>query len=290
MLLRIDKMKVCYGEQVALNITQPISVMEGDRIGVIGSNGAGKSTLIRSLMGLKKYEGHVETNLKSGDMAVQMQFNNYPEGVSCKVIMERIIGERIEENPQAENLIRYFDFEDCLRKRYSKLSGGQKQRFTVILVMLQEAPITFYDEVTSGLDFETRNNLMVKLNEWYGERKDALLIVSHYYEELESLANKLLILDKGRVVDFGEKETLFHRYCGRSVIVLENSPQNRKLLEKEHLLVAPDRYLAISPQTEAEELILIQRLLQTNVSFRRSKCDIELLYINAKENGKRGDY
>lgn len=287
MLLRIDQMKVCYGEQVALDITRPIPVMEGDRIGVIGSNGAGKSTLIRSLLGLKKYEGHVETHLKNRDMAVQMQYNNYPEGVSCKVIMERIIGGRIEENPQAENLIRYFDFEDSLRKRYSKLSGGQKQRFTVILVMLQEAPLTFYDEVTSGLDFETRNNLMVKLNEWYGKRKDALLIVSHYYEELESLANKLLILDKGRVVAFGEKETLFRRYCGRSVIVLEDNAKNRKWVEKDHLIAAPDRYLAVSPQTEAEELALIQRLLQGNVSFRRSECDIELLYINAKEHGKR---
>ena len=66
------------------------------------------------------------------------------------------------EDKKLSELISYFEFEDCLRKRYSSLSGGQKQRFTIILVMMQEAPLTFYDEVTSGLDFETRQKLVEK--------------------------------------------------------------------------------------------------------------------------------
>ena len=282
MLLRIDRMQVKYQDQIALQITEPILIAEGDNLGVIGSNGAGKSTLIRSLVGLKKYEGHVKTQLKPSDMAVQMQFNNYPEGVNCRVIMERIIGMRIKEHQEAQELIRYFDFEECLGKKYSKLSGGQKQRFTVILVMLQEAPITFYDEVTSGLDFETRNALMSKLDEWYASRDDVLVIVSHYYEELERLAKKLLILDKGRVVAFGEKRQLFQKYCGRCVIVLENNEKNKTLVESENRIASPAQSLAISPRTETEELALVEKLVRENVNFRRSECDIELLYINAK--------
>jgi len=288
MLLRIDRMKVKYQEQVALDIKEPIQIQEGDRIGVIGSNGAGKSTLIRALIGLKKYEGHVETALGPSDMAVQMQFNQYPEGLPCKTIMERILNTRIKDNQKLLDLIQYFEFEECLPKKYNKLSGGQKQRFTIILVMMQEAPLTFYDEVTSGLDFETRSSLMNKLNEWYRDRKDALLIVSHYYEELERLAEKLLILDHGHVIAYGDKRSLFHQYCGRSVIVLEDNEKNQDLAGRQHRIASPKQSLAISPKTEDEEVSLVQRLVRENISFRRSECDIELLYINAKECDKEG--
>lgn len=288
MLLRIEKMKVKYRDLLALELTEPIQIDEGDRIGVIGSNGAGKSTLIRALVGLKSYEGHVESNLRPRDIAVQMQFNQYPEGLTCRSIMERILGTQIRKDPKLQKLIQYFEFEECLSKRYSKLSGGQKQRFTIILVMMQEAPLTFYDEVTSGLDFETRCSLMHKLNEWYENKRDALLIVSHYYEELERLADKLLILDHGHVIAYGEKRRLFYQYCGRAVIVLEDTQKNQQLIGEEHRIAAPRQYLAVSPQTEAQELALVGRLVQENISFRRSECDIELLYINAKKEYQEG--
>lgn len=287
MLLRIDTLKVRYGEQTVLDLTNPIVVEEGDRIGVIGSNGAGKSTLIRSLIGLKKYEGHIETRLTPEDMAVHMQFNSYPVAMSCKHVMERILQLRLEDSEELQELIRYFEFEECLHKRYSSLSGGQKQRFTIIMVMFQRAELTFYDEVTSGLDFETRHRLMEKLNEWYQKREGAVVIVSHYYEELERLAEKLLILDQGKVVAYGRKADLFHEYCGRSVIILEDNSRNRKLVETERQIQAPKYSLAVTSASTQQESALVNRLVQENVNFRRSDCDIELLYINAKNQTKR---
>lgn len=281
-LLSIQNLTVRYGKDVALQIEEPIVMEEGDRIGVIGSNGAGKSTLIKSILGITAYEGTIETSLKPEEMATHMQFNEYTNTMPVKYIMEAILDTKIGKNKKLSELISYFEFEDCLKKRYSNLSGGQKQRFTIILVMMQEAPLTFYDEVTSGLDFETRQRLMEKLVEWYRDKECGLFVVSHYYEELEQLAEKLLILDKGHVIAFGKKDELFHKYCGKAVFVLDNSVENRKLLAHYQKLESPAHLLALPCNDLETERELTDLFIQNNVNYKRSNQDIEMIYVNAK--------
>ena len=117
--------------------------------------------------------------------------------------------------------------------------AAHMQRFTIIMIMLQDAALTFYDEVTSGLDFETRQKLMEKLVEWYRDKDDTLMMVSHYYEELEQLADKILILDEGKVIAYGKKEELFQTYCGNAIFILENDERNSRLSEGFVHLAAP---------------------------------------------------
>ncbi len=287
MLLAIENLTVKYGADVALSITEPIVIEEGDRVGVIGSNGAGKSTLAKSILGLVPYEGSIRTRLKAGQMAVHMQFNDYTDTMATKYIMEAVLGTKISRNKKLQDLITYFEFEDCLRKKYTKLSGGQKQRFTIIMVLMQEAALTLYDEVTSGLDFETRQKLVEKLADWYRGKEESLLIVSHYYEELEQLADKLLILDQGHVIDFGKKDDLFRKYCGRAIIVIENSEKNVKLFAKYEKLASPAHLLALSCESWEKEQELTNLLLKNDVNYKRSNNDIEMIYINAKNNHQK---
>ncbi len=284
MLLTIRQLQVTYGKQTALQIQTPITFERGDRIGVIGSNGAGKTTLVKALLGLAPYQGSIVTELKPEQMAVHMQFNEYVTTMPVKYIMETILNTRIKSDSQLQELIRFFDFEGCLGKRYSALSGGQKQRLTIILVMMQRAELTFYDEVTSGLDFESRQKLMEKLVEWYRDRKDTLVVISHYYEELEQLADKLLILDQGKVVAFGKKEELFRTYCGKAILVLENNERNKALTKGCSLLVAPEHLIALTCRDEAEEEKMLSLLNRNNVNFKRSNCDIEIMTINARKS------
>lgn len=282
MLLTINNLQVRYGSQVALQIERPIVIEEGERIGIIGSNGAGKTTLVKAILGLLNYKGNIRTNLKPEQIAAHMQFNHYAATMPVKTIMETILDTSIRNNKELQELISYFEFERCLHKRYNHLSGGQKQRFTIIMVMLQNAPLTFYDEVTSGLDFETRQKLMEKLVNWYLGKENSLCIVSHYYEELEMLADKILILDQGKVIDFGQKVELFRKYCGRSVFVADNTQRNQTLLSDFRKLVAPDHLLAVScPDLETEQK-MSELLLRENVNFKRSDNDIEIMSTNAK--------
>lgn len=282
MLMTINQLQVKYGRQTALEITHPISIERGERIGVIGSNGAGKTTLVKALLGLVPYKGRVITGLSPEEMAVHMQFNEYVTTMPVRYIMESILNTRIRDNKDLQELIAFFDFEPCLSKKFNALSGGQKQKFTIIMVMLQKAELTFYDEVTSGLDFETRQKLMEKLMEWYRDKEDTLVIISHYYEELEQLADKILILDKGRVAAYGKKEELFRTYCGRVVFILENNEKNRQLSAGFPVLKSPDHLIAISCRDRNEEGKITTVLMDNDVNFKRSNSDIEIMYINAR--------
>lgn len=282
MLLTINQLKVQYGKTTALDITSPIKIEEKDRIGIIGSNGAGKTTLIKSLLGIVNYSGSIDSSIQPFDMAVHMQFNEYSESMAVKHVMEAILQTSIKKNEKLKELITYFEFDKCLNKKYKNLSGGQKQRFTIILVMMQNAPLTFYDEVTSGLDFETRQRLVEKLVTWYQNKEASLCIVSHYYEELEQLANKLLILDQGKVVDFGTKDELFAKYCGRAIIIIENSEQNQQLSAQYRKLHAPNHLIALACDTTRVEEEIAAKLIASNINYKRSNNDIEMIYINAK--------
>lgn len=280
-MLTIRQLQVSYGHQIALQITDPISFQRGERIGIIGSNGAGKSTLVKAVLGLVSYQGSIVSELAPDQMAAHMQFNAYVNTMPVRYIMETILGTKIRQDKELQSLIEFFDFESCLSKRFSALSGGQKQKFTIIMVMLQRAELTFYDEVTSGLDFETRQRLMEKMVEWYQDRDDTLVIVSHYYEELEQLADKILILDQGQVVDYGPKEELFRNYCGDAIIILENNERNQVLTDGFPVLESPGHLIALSCRDKAMEREILSILLENNINFKRSNSDIEIMSINA---------
>lgn len=280
-MLTIRELEVKYGEQTALQIREPISFAKGERVGIIGSNGAGKTTLVKALLGLTSYKGSIVTALTPDQMAAHMQFNAYVSTMPVKYILEMVLRTKIAKDKELQELIRFFDFGSCLSKKYTALSGGQKQKFTIIMVMLQRAELTFYDEVTSGLDFETRQKLMEKLVEWYREKEDTLVVVSHYYEELEQLADKILILDQGQVIAYGTKEDLFHQFCGSAIIIVENNPKNRELTSGFPALESPGHLIALSCADRMSEEKIVSILLENNVNYKRSNSDIEIMSINA---------
>lgn len=283
MLVTIKNLQVYYGRQLALEIDRPLEINEGERIGIIGSNGAGKSTFVKTMLGLTSYKGRIQTELKPEQMAAHLQFNNYVSTMSVRHVLETLLDTSISKNSRLQELITYFEFEECLKKHYKSLSGGQKQRLTIIMVMMQDAPLTFYDEVTSGLDFETRQRLMERLLKWYEGKSNTLCIVSHYYEELELLANKLLILDQGKVIDYGEKETLFRKYCGNSIITLDAGEEHERLTKPYRKLEAPSHLIALACRGKTEEEDIAKLLIRNNVNFKRSSSDIEIMSINAKK-------
>ena len=281
-MMIINNVQVKYGNQLALSINEPLTFEDGDRIGIIGSNGAGKTTLVKTILGLTNYQGSIVTNLKPEEIAVHMQHNHYANTMAVKHIMETILNTSIKKNKKLQDLITFFDFEECLKKKYSTLSGGQKQRLTIILVLIQDSPLVFFDEVTSGLDFETRQRLMSKMGEWYRDKNSTLCIVSHYYEELEQLVNKILILEDGQVVDFGNKDELFRNYCGKTVITIENNERNDKLTKKLLKLDAPNHQIALSCQNIELEKEITELLTKEDINYKRSNNDIEIMSINAK--------
>lgn len=281
-MLTLDRVKVTFKDKIALDLGRMVEIADNDRVGVIGSNGAGKTTLIKSILGIVNYQGNIKRGIDIEKIAVHMQQNEYIDTVPLSIILEMLIGGPIKENKKIMEMIEFFEFESCLKKRWKHLSGGQKQRFTLILVMCSESPLTLLDEVTSGLDFETRQKLMKKLIDWYKERNTTLLVTSHYYEELEHLVNKILYLDKGKVVDFGNKDELFRKYCGKAVILCEENDAVKEILKNHRQIIAPEGMMALRCDEKEDEIAVSEALSSINVNYRRSNNDIELMTINAK--------
>lgn len=282
-MITIDNLKVQFKDKVALNIKEKLEILDGDRVGVIGANGAGKTTLINSILGLVDYSGSIKSSLKPEEISVHMQYNEYNDLLPIKYVMEAILGQKLEDNKLAMEMIEFFDFKDSLKKKFKHLSGGQKQRMTLILVLSQNSDIVMLDEVTSGLDFVTRQRLMDKLVEWYKNKDTTLLITSHYYSELDNLADKILFLDKGKLIEYGQKDELFRKYCGNSVIVFENKNDVVNALSKFTLKKAPQDTVAVSCNSEIEEMEVAKILSTHNINYRRSNNDIEIMTLNALE-------
>lgn len=275
-------MKVHYGKQCALNITEKITIEKGDRLAVIGTNGAGKSTLIKACLGILPYDGQIQTEIKEDDMAVHFQENMYSERVSMKLLIETILNTNIKDNQKLQELIQFFEFDSLLKKRFKQLSGGQKQRLTLILILMQDRPLTFFDEVTSGLDFETRMSLMRKIQTYYEGKDAAVVIISHYYEEIEALANKILLLEKGEIVCYGTPQELFQTYCGKAVYIISKEQGDQIDVSQFRRLEAPGHLIALSAKSEREENEIVQYLIKNHINFKRSEQDVELLAYNAR--------
>lgn len=281
-MIHINELQVRYGSHLALDLQGPITIEPGERVGIIGSNGAGKTTLLNALLKLVPSRGKFQINTPIPEIAVHLQQNNYAETMAVKHVIETVTGTRVGKDAKLDELIEFFAFGSSLKKRFHNLSGGQKQRMTLILVLYQDAPVVFFDEVTSGLDFESRQGLVDLLMDWYDRSNTTLCYITHYYEELEKLVDKILFLDEGHLVAFGEKEELFRRYVGRSVYILSRTPEHEQLIEGFAELKAPAHLIALSSPDMQTDTQISTRLNHANVNYKRSTSDVEIMSFNAK--------
>ncbi len=287
-MIHIQQLTVHYGDHQALHIDQPIHIAPGDRVGIIGKNGAGKSTLLKALLNLVPWKGQCQLAVAQNRIGVHLQRNNYVSTMPVSAVMTAILGTTPKKNERAKTLIDFFGFEACLKKRYDRLSGGEQQKMTLILVLSQDHPLVFLDEVTSGLDFITRENLMHLLNQWYDDKNTTLCLISHYYDELEELVNKILLLDDGHVVAFGDKDALFQKYIGQHVYTVPNTETARRCLAPFPQIITPEHLLGFSPADKDMESALLNTLFDANLDYTRSSQDIELMSVNALAAEKGG--
>ncbi|MCI5839568.1 MAG: ABC transporter ATP-binding protein [Peptoniphilaceae bacterium] len=288
-MINISNLKVKYKDKLALNIDDRIIFENSEKIGIIGSNGAGKSTLIKAILGLVNYDGNISTDIEKEKIAVHMQFNSYSQIVKTRDVMQMVINNKIENDENLMSLIKFFDFKKLLNKTYKQLSGGEKQKLTLILVMWQNSPLTIFDEVTTGLDFVTRQMLMEKLVDYYKDKSTTLLLVSHYYEELENICDKLLYLDKGEVLFFGNKKELFNKYCAKSVVLVEKNQLAEEIIDDKNRLKAMDDKIAVGFENIEDEKKLINKLVENNQNFQRLNESIELTVLNALEQRRENN-
>ncbi|ATO15474.1 ABC transporter ATP-binding protein [Micromonospora sp. WMMA2032] len=194
-----------YGEVLALDRVD-LTVRAGELVGLLGPNGAGKSTLINLLVGLRRpTAGRVE--LLGGDprdpasrrqLGVTPQETGLPGTLRVGEVVDFVSAHFPDPVPRGELLDR-FGLTDQVRRQTGGLSGGQRRRLAVALAFVGRPRLVVLDEPTTGLDVEARHALWEAIRGFHTEG-GTVLLSSHYLEEVEALAQRVVVIGHGRVL------------------------------------------------------------------------------------------
>lgn len=219
-IVSVNRLVKYYNEKKALDHIS-FTVKKGEILGLLGPNGAGKSTIINILSSvLKADEGSVEIlnrDLPSNEMYIKGQIGVVPQDLA------------IYEEISAEKNVRFFaglyhlsgrDLEKKVRnsleiaglyeRRKDKpktFSGGMKRRLNIACAMAHEPQLIIMDEPTVGIDPQSRSHILKSIEE-LGRRGTTVIYSTHYMEEAEAIADRIIIINQGTVIAEGTKEEL----------------------------------------------------------------------------------
>ncbi|RUL91021.1 MULTISPECIES: ABC transporter ATP-binding protein [Micromonospora] len=204
-LARAERVSRRYGDVLALDQVD-LEVRAGELVGLLGPNGAGKSTLISLLVGLRKpTSGRVELN--GGDprdpasrrqIGVTPQETGLPGTLRVGEVVDFVSAHYPDPVPRGDLLDR-FGLADLVRRQCGGLSGGQKRRLAVALAFVGRPRLVVLDEPTTGLDVEARHTLWEAIRTFHADG-GTVLLSSHYLEEVEALARRVVVIGQGRVL------------------------------------------------------------------------------------------
>ncbi|WP_127500165.1 ABC transporter ATP-binding protein [Actinoplanes solisilvae] len=194
-----------YGDKVALDRVS-FDVEAGELVGLLGPNGAGKSTLVNLLTGIRRpTSGRVE--LLGGDprlaasrrlLGVTPQETGVPASLRVGEVVDFVSAHYDNPLPRGEVLER-FGLTDLVRRQTGGLSGGEKRRVAVALAFVGRPRIVFLDEPTTGLDVQARRLLWDGIRSFHADG-GTVVLTSHYLEEIEALARRVVVIGGGRVL------------------------------------------------------------------------------------------
>ena len=194
-----------YGDVLALDRLN-LDVHAGELVGLLGPNGAGKSTLVGLLTGVRRpTSGTVE--LCGGDprhpatrqtLGVTPQETGLPGALRVGEVVDFVRAHYPDPLGKAELLAR-FGLSELVKRQTGSLSGGQKRRVAVALAFVGRPRIVFLDEPTTGLDVEARHALWDAIRQFHSDG-GTVVLTSHYLEEIEALAQRVVVIGGGRVL------------------------------------------------------------------------------------------
>lgn len=220
-----------YDDQLAVDKVN-FTINAGELYGLLGPNGAGKSTLISMLCGIVNMDkGDIKVggySIKKDPKKVKEVIGYVPqelaifENLSIQDNLDYFAGmyrlkgkvkkERIEEALEITGL------KARRKEKVKKLSGGMKRRLNIACAILHHPEVLIMDEPTVGIDPQSRNHILQFAKELNRKHGRTIIYTSHYMEEIQSLCDKLIILDKGKEVIKGTKEEILRSIIDETVL------------------------------------------------------------------------
>ena len=200
-----------------------LTLRPGEIVALLGPNGAGKSTAVKLLLGLSTpTDGTARifgcdprvtaTRTRIGAM---LQVASVPKTLKVREHIDLFRSYYPQPLSVAE-IVRIAQLEGIEDRLFEKLSGGQKQRLLFGLAICGDPEIVFLDEPTVGLDIEARHGLWAQIRS-LAARGKTVLLTTHYLEEADALANRIIVIHKGKVVSEGTPAEIKGRTAGRKI-------------------------------------------------------------------------
>ncbi len=240
-----------YGATVALDRVD-LDVQAGSLVGLLGPNGAGKSTLLQLLTGLRRpTAGRVElfgrppTDARArSELGVTPQETGLPATLRVGEVVD-FVGRHFPDPEPTGALLERFGLTGLERRQTGGLSGGQKRRLAVALAFVGRPRLVVLDEPTTGLDVEARRALWEGMRDYHAGG-GTVLLTSHYLEEVEALAQRVVVIGSGRVLADGGLAAVRGAVARSTVsFTAPTAPDLPGLVRQ------GDRYVAHSPDADA---------------------------------------
>jgi ABC-2 type transport system ATP-binding protein len=219
---RLHSITKQYGANTALN-NFSFEIHPGEIVSLLGPNGAGKTTAIRLLLGLiSPTSGSVRVlgrdprdSSARTRIGAMLQVAKVPENLRVREHIDLFRSYYPNPLPAAE-VVRIAGLEGIEDRLFGKLSGGQKQRVLFGLALCGDPDLVFLDEPTVGMDIEARRNLWEQVRR-LAARGKSVLLTTHYLEEADALASRILVLNKGAMVAQGTPAQIKNQVSTRRI-------------------------------------------------------------------------
>jgi lipooligosaccharide transport system ATP-binding protein len=292
-----------FGELVAVDSVD-FELQRGEAFGFLGPNGAGKTSTMRMIgcvspvtdgelrvFGLDPAKDGVAIR---GRLGVVPQEDSLDLELTVReniIVYGRYFGlSRAVLRTRTDELLDFVELTERAKDRVEPLSGGMKRRLTIARSLINDPEVLLLDEPTTGLDPQARHVVWDRL---YRLKRQGvtLLLTTHYMDEAEQLCDRLVVMDKGKIVAEGSPRELIERYSTREVVELRFEDDDGRPEDFSHWtegLVSrveplPDRVLLYTDDGDAAAHRMHERgLVPASVLVRRSTLEDVFLHLTGR--------
>ena len=227
-VIEVAGVRKTYGQTVAVDEAS-FAVLEGEIFGLIGPNGAGKTTTMECIEGIRKPDRGVikvlgldpfrQVYQLQERVGVQLQQAQLQKRIKVWEAVDLWASLYKKKSTDAERLLEQLGLADKRNAWFMNLSGGQKQRLFIALALINDPEVVFLDELTTGLDPQSRRTIW-DLVRGIRERGKTVFLTTHLMEEAERLCDRVAIMEHGRIIDMDKPGNLVNRHCPERTVIL----------------------------------------------------------------------
>lgn len=226
-VIQVLGIRKTYGATIAVSDVS-FEVNEGEIFGLIGPNGAGKTTTLEcvegvrrpdrgtiSILGLDPFRDIYRLQNRIGVQLQQAQLQKRIKVWEAVDLWASLYTKAVD----SDRLLEQLGLTDKRNAWFMTLSGGQKQRLFIALALINDPEVVFLDELTTGLDPQSRRAIW-ELVRSIRDRGKTILMTTHLMEEAERLCDRVAIVEHGKIMDVGSPEELVRRHCPTRTVIL----------------------------------------------------------------------